>query len=67
MYNTAAQIGEFCDRIISCAGRLTDSFEIVLVNDGSPDNSRDLAMRLVAADPRIVLVNAAAISAITRQ
>ena len=34
MYNTAAQIGEFCDRIISCARRLTDSFEIVLVNDG---------------------------------
>ncbi len=57
MYNTAAQIGEFCDRISRCAERLTDRFEIILVNDGSPDNSRDLAMKLVAANPRIVLVD----------
>jgi putative glycosyltransferase len=57
MYNTAGQIGEFCDRIGKCAQRLTDGYEIVLVNDGSPDNSRDIALQLVAANPRVVLVD----------
>jgi putative glycosyltransferase len=57
MYNTAGQLAEFCERIGRCAEQLTGDYEIVLVNDGSPDNSRDLALRLVAANPRIVLVD----------
>lgn len=57
LYRSAAHLQEFCARTARSAARLTDSYEIVLVNDGSPDESRDLALKLVAEDPHIILVD----------
>lgn len=57
MYNTAGQLAEFCERISRCADRLSGDYEIVLVNDGSPDASRDVALQLMERNPRIALVD----------
>jgi putative glycosyltransferase len=57
MYRSADYVDIFCDRIIAAAEQLTDAFEIVLVNDGSPDDSRDKAVARSLADPRIVVVD----------
>lgn len=57
MYNTAGQVAEFCERISRCAERLYGDYEIVLVDDGSPDNSREIALKMMEKSPRIVLVD----------
>lgn len=48
LYCSAAYIEEFCERSTKAAQELLgdDDFEIVLVNDGSPDNSLDVAVKL---------------------
>ena len=38
---------------------IADDIEMVIVNDGSPDNSLDLALALQRADPRVVIVDLA--------
>ena len=38
------------------AAQITDSFEIVIVDDGSPDNSLSIATELAASDPRLRIV-----------
>ena len=43
MYNSSAYIGEFLDRISKTAEKIGLDYEIVLVDDGSPDNSLDEA------------------------
>ena len=57
MYRSALTIAEFHSRISAAASAITDDYEIVLVNDGSPDDSADIATRLCASDPRVVLVD----------
>lgn len=57
MYHSSAYVDEFCDRIIAVAAAITDSFEIVLVNDGSPDDSLAIAVSRSATDLRIVVVD----------
>jgi len=57
LYRSAAYLEEFCARAARCAARVTDRYEIVLVNDGSPDESRNLALKLVAQNPHIILVD----------
>jgi putative glycosyltransferase len=44
-----------------------EDYEIVLVNDGSPDDSLDRAIRLTQADPRVVSLTFPAISGTTRR
>jgi putative glycosyltransferase len=58
LYCSAPTVEEFCRRCGTAARQLVgDDFEIILVNDGSPDNSLQLAVRLAAADPRLVVVD----------
>lgn len=58
LYQSASYIEEFHRRASSAARDLVgDDFEIVLVNDGSPDNSLDVAIGLSARDPRVVVVD----------
>lgn len=58
LYKSAAYIDEFCRRCSSAARDLVeDDFEIVLVNDGSPDNSLELAVQLAQTDPHIKIVD----------
>jgi putative glycosyltransferase len=57
LYRSEAWLPEFHRRMTAAAGALTASFEIVYVNDGSPDASAALVRDLRQSDPRVVLVD----------
>lgn len=58
LYQSAPHIHEFHQRASAVAQELVgDDYEIVLVNDGSPDNSLDLAIRLAENDGHLVVVD----------
>jgi putative glycosyltransferase len=56
LYQSAAFVTEFYRRTCAAAEAVTRDFEIVFVDDGSPDNSVDLATELYARDPRVRIV-----------
>jgi putative glycosyltransferase len=57
MYNSAPYLEEFCARTTHAAAQVAETFEIVLVNDGSPDASLQIAVDLHRHDPRIRVVD----------
>jgi len=57
LYNSAPYLMEFYERVSASAGRLTGDFEILLVNDGSPDNSLAVALELREKDARVCVVD----------
>lgn len=58
LYRSASYIEEFLTRSTTVARQLVgDSFEIVLVNDGSPDNSLDIAVAQIAHFPCVKVVD----------
>lgn len=58
LYRSASHLAEFHRRAGEAARSVAgDDFEIVLVNDGSPDDSVEVAKRLADADPRVVVVD----------
>jgi polyisoprenyl-phosphate glycosyltransferase len=57
VYNEEALVAEFCQRAIAAMEPLGEPFEIVLVNDGSRDESPEIIRRLHERDPRIKVVN----------
>jgi len=58
LYQSAAYINEFCLRAGTAAQQIAgDDYEIVLVNDGSPDNSLDVAVQLTQVDSHVVVVD----------
>ena len=58
LYNSAPHIEEFHRHSSAAACKLVDEdYEIVLVNDGSPDNSLELAIRITENDPHVILVD----------
>lgn len=58
LYQSAFYIAEFHQRASAAASRLVgDDYQIVLVNDGSPDNSLDLAVQLAESDAHVVVVD----------
>ena len=58
LYKSAPFIIEFCQRQSKVAQQLVgDDYEIILVNDGSPDNSLQIALDLIATDSHITLVD----------
>lgn len=58
LYQSAPYITEFHQRASAAARQLVgEDFEIVLVNDGSPDNSLDLAVQLTQCDDHVVVVD----------
>lgn len=58
LYQSAPYIAEFHQRASTAACQLVgDDYEIVLVNDGSPDNSLDLAVQLAEYDGHVVVVD----------
>ncbi|RYE74975.1 MAG: glycosyltransferase, partial [Hyphomicrobiales bacterium] len=59
LYQSAATIDEFCRRAFAAAAKIASDVELVLVNDGSPDDSLDRAVALHEADPRVVVVDLA--------
>jgi putative glycosyltransferase len=59
LYQSAPTIDDFCRRALTAAQRITDDIELVMVNDGSPDDSLARALALHEADPRLVVVDLA--------
>ncbi len=58
LYQSAAYIAEFHLRSSAAARQLVgEDFEIILVNDGSPDNSLGLAVQLTESDSHVVVVD----------
>lgn len=58
LYQSAPYVNEFHKRATAAAQLFAgDDYEILLVNDGSPDNSLQLAMQLADADPHVVAID----------
>ncbi|BCA94982.1 putative glycosyltransferases [Legionella antarctica] len=58
LYHSKDYVVEFYNRMTAVAQQLAgDDYEIVLVNDGSPDNSLEIAVELVEKDSHVVVVD----------
>lgn len=58
LYQSAPCVTEFHRRASAAARQLVgEDYEIVLVNDGSPDDSLDLAVQLTESDNHVVVVD----------
>jgi putative glycosyltransferase len=57
MYRSAPFLEEFYRRTVQAVAALTSSYEFVLVNDGSPDESLEVALRLRERDPRVRIID----------
>ncbi|MEW5774309.1 MAG: glycosyltransferase family 2 protein [Thermodesulfobacteriota bacterium] len=56
LYKSAGHLEEFHARVSAAAQALTPEYSIILVDDGSPDASLEIARRLCARDPRLTVV-----------
>lgn len=56
LYKSAGTIAEFCARANAAAEAITGNFEIVVVDDGSPDESLRIACDLAKENPRIRII-----------
>lgn len=58
LYCSAPYVEEFHRRVSAAARQLVgEDYEIVMVNDGSPDNAVDIAIALTKSDPHMVVVD----------
>jgi len=57
MYCSAPYLNEFYERICATAEKITSEYEIIFVNDGSPDDSLDIAVALYEKDPRVRVID----------
>ena len=57
LYKSAAFVREFYTRVAEAAAKVTPDWEIVMVNDGSPDDSLQLAVDIHRRDPRVRIVD----------
>ncbi len=57
LYCSAPYVREFYARICAAAEKIAPDFELLLVNDGSPDDSLQLAVELYERDPRVKVVD----------
>jgi len=57
LYKSAPYLDSFYQRIVKELEKLAVSYEIVLVNDGSPDDSLDIALGIQESDSRVVVID----------
>lgn len=57
LYNSSHLLPEFYERASRSAASLTPDYEILLVNDGSPDRSLDVAIGLAERDPHVRVID----------
>ncbi|MDD5311757.1 MAG: glycosyltransferase family 2 protein [Dehalococcoidia bacterium] len=57
MYCSAAYVNEFYLRITEEAKKITDDYEIIFINDGSPDRSLNLALEIYEKDDKVKVVD----------
>lgn len=56
LYMSSANVEEFYKRITIEARKITSNYEIVMVDDGSPDDSLQKAVHIVKLDPHVRVV-----------
>lgn len=57
LYNSAPYLEEFHLRVSNAAKQIAPDYEIILVNDGSPDNSLDVAISIHMKDERVRVID----------
>ena len=57
LYNSAPYLEKFYRRVCAASEQVVSDFEIVLVNDGSPDHSLEIAVELYERDPRVRVID----------
>lgn len=56
MYRSESFVRAFHERISARAREITEDFEIIFVDDGSPDLSAKLVEEIIASDPKVRLI-----------
>ena len=56
LYNSACSIAEFIQRISEAAKQVADTYEMVIVDDGSPDNSLEVVLGLARTELHLKVV-----------
>lgn len=56
-YNDAKAIPHMYQRLVSIFGKIGVDYEIIFVNDGSPDDTEKLLFDIVQHDPNVIVVN----------
>lgn len=59
LYRSAPYLRDFHRRAAEAAREIGEPWEIVLVNDGSPDESLQVALEIQRADPRVKIIDLA--------
>lgn len=57
LYLSSEYINEFYDRITAVANTITESYEIIFVNDGSPDNSLEIVKKISDQDFHVKVID----------
>jgi len=57
LFYSAPYLEEFYARISAVAQKITDDYEIIFVNDGSPDNSLEIAISLFEQDEKVKIID----------
>jgi len=57
MYFSSSYLKDFYTRICAATQKITDDFEIIFVNDGSPDDALDIAISLYEKDKRVKIID----------
>jgi putative glycosyltransferase len=57
MFHSAPYLTEFYQRVRSAVEQITQSFEIIFVNDASPDSSLDIALDFMNSDNRVRVID----------
>ena len=57
MYHSSPYIKEFYERISNEVLKITEDYEIIFVNDGSPDDALDVAVSLNEKDKKVKVID----------
>src|SRR3954467_10564230 len=56
-YRDAPAVPIMHERLVKAFASIGSDYEIIFVNDGSPDNAREVLTELAARDPKVVVIN----------
>jgi len=57
LYASNRFVADFYKRMTKTVNKITDSYELIFVNDGSPDNSLELVRKIAEKDANVKVVN----------